>query len=89
MTSVLNPITTASASDCLAGFGLTINRTMQRQGSGDHEPFDEHRLKTISDTLFGNWLCHIGRTTEGKLDDLPWSVKRLSGFLVLSRFQAV
>jgi hypothetical protein len=47
MISVLNPIATTAASDCLER-SLTNNRTRQRQGSGDHEPFGGNR----SDTKF-------------------------------------
>jgi hypothetical protein len=82
MISVLNPITATAASDCLADKSRTYNRTSQRQGSGDHEPFGGNR----SDTQFENWLCQIGRTTGGRLGDFLASVKRLSGFLHFPRF---
>jgi hypothetical protein len=82
MISVLNPITTTAASDYLAGESHTYNRTSQRQGSGDHEPFGGNR----SNTQFENWLCQIGRTTGGRLGDFLASVKRLSGFLRFPRF---
>ena len=84
MISFLNPITTTAASDCLAGESLTYNRTRQRQGSGDHEPFGGNR----SDAQFENWLCQIGRTTGGRLGDFLGSVKRPSGFLLFSGFYA-
>lgn len=84
MISFLNPLTAAAASDCLAGESLTYNRTSQQQGSGDHEPFGGNR----SNAQFENWLCHIGRTTGGRLGDFLASVKRLSGFLLSPRFQA-
>jgi len=82
MISFLNPITTTAASDCLAGESLTYNRTRQRQGSGDHEPFGGNR----SNAQFENWLCQIGRTTGGRLGDFLASVKRPSGFLLFPRF---
>jgi hypothetical protein len=59
MISVLNPITTTAASDCLAGSGLTINRTRQQQGSGDHEPFGGNRCETnLRSTLRKLALSH-------------------------------
>ena len=84
MISFLNPITTTAASDCLAGESLTYNRTRQRQGSGDHEPFGGNR----SNAQFKNWFCQIGRTTGGRLGDFLASVKRPSGFLLFRCFHA-
>jgi hypothetical protein len=84
MISILNPITTTAASDYLAGESLTYNRTKQRQGSGDHEPFGGNR----SNAQFQDWLCQIGRTTPGRLGDFLASVKRPSGFLLFPCFLA-
>ena len=55
--------------------GNNIDRRWRQ--SEDHEPSGGNRTKTTS----FDGLRQIGRKTSRKLDDLPGSVKRLSGFL--------
>ena len=81
MISNLNPFTTASASDYL---GSISHHSTILPHCGTNPVITSHSAGTdpkprsnLVKTKFRNRPCQIGRTTEGKLDDLVATVKRL------------